>query len=1043
MRRKLKPVMTLAVLGSLLAASEAAAVVIRYVKFGASGTGLGTSWTDAYSGTLGLQNALGDPALAAGGEIWVAFGTYKPTNTADRNATFQLRNNVTIYGGFRGLPGDENVNDATTRPFVFAFDPQNPGDPSDAATHSVLSGDIGTNPGDLDGPNFANYSDNSYHLITGTATNSTAILVGCTIRGGNANGASDQRGGGFYNDGGNPTFSKCAFVNNLAYGGAGGALDIDGANTSYSDCLFQGNSALGGGAVHMNRGSSPTFNNCHFQANKATYTVSYTGGGAVYCRSDNPVPSRPVFTGCTFAGNTAANSGGAVFMDYDAQPRFVDCTFTANSCNVNGGVAFITASNPYFINSRFFGNQSPTGGALVITTGGVGPASPQLANCVFSGNSAINDAGAVFCNDECTPTFANCTFGRHSAARGGVFYVEDTGGGPTVTLNNCIVWNTNFAPIGAEIYLSGGTVNVSYSTVLGGYPGTGNITADPLLVDPDGVDNAYGTSDDDLRLSPASPCIDAGRNSDVPADYLDLDGDTNTTEPTPLDLAFGASPSHTRFLDDTYRCDTGSGSAPVVDMGAYENDGVWANPNVLFVNPGATGGNNGSTWNDAFTDLQPALSAATNFLTGCTLTTPPCPPHPNSMKLWVASGTYKPTSGTDRGSSFQLRNNVALYGGFNGTETLLSQRNPNPNTNGAVLSGNINSPGSDGDNSYHVVNASSVNTTAILNGFTIERGFGDGPSGPEQDRGGGLYCSAGSPTIANCVFRQNRSQLYGAGAHVDSGAARLVNCDFRNNSNLGTTLNGAGGVYCTGSGTTSLTNCVLNGNRGSAVGGLYLFSGTAILTHCTVVSNYPLANTGCAGCNGGLLNTGSLQLKNCILWGNVGKDMAAVGQSAQISGSTPSVTSRCCIQGWNGSLGGVGNIGDDPRLVDFDGLDNSPGTDDDNLRLLSVSPCIDRGGIVAVNDAADAADLDGDADCSEPLPLDLDRRPRRYDFPGAPDVGKGTEPIVDIGAYEFSAGDADICNGGLCPGDLNRDGFVNGLDTQAFVDLLLIGAVCP
>lgn len=76
------------------------------------------------------------------------------------------------------------------------------------------------------------------------------------------------------------------------------------------------------------------------------------------------------------------------------------------------------------------------------------------------------------------------------------------------------------------------------------------------------------------------------------------------------------------------------------------------------VNQAATGGTQtGANWAEAFTDLQQALAAAT---TGDT--------------IWVAAGTYKPTATTDRTVSFVLKDGVALYGGFSGTETDLEDR---------------------------------------------------------------------------------------------------------------------------------------------------------------------------------------------------------------------------------------------------------------------------------------------------------------------------------------------------------------------------------
>jgi hypothetical protein len=83
-----------------------------------------------------------------------------------------------------------------------------------------------------------------------------------------------------------------------------------------------------------------------------------------------------------------------------------------------------------------------------------------------------------------------------------------------------------------------------------------------------GLDGEWGTSDDDygdLRLASSSPGVDAGDNILVPKDILDLDGDANVTEKTPLDLDNNA-----RFMDVGVAADTGNGAPPIVDVGAYE-----------------------------------------------------------------------------------------------------------------------------------------------------------------------------------------------------------------------------------------------------------------------------------------------------------------------------------------------------------------------------------------------------------------------------------------------------------------------------------------
>lgn len=93
----------------------------------------------------------------------------------------------------------------------------------------------------------------------------------------------------------------------------------------------------------------------------------------------------------------------------------------------------------------------------------------------------------------------------------------------------------------------------------------GNLDVDPLFVDADGPDgNPLTLADNDWRLGAGSPGLDAGDNAEVSMDLLDLDGDANLLEPLPFDLDGGP-----RFVDDPAP-DSGSGTTPLVDLGAYE-----------------------------------------------------------------------------------------------------------------------------------------------------------------------------------------------------------------------------------------------------------------------------------------------------------------------------------------------------------------------------------------------------------------------------------------------------------------------------------------
>ena len=129
---------------------------------------------------------------------------------------------------------------------------------------------------------------------------------------------------------------------------------------------------------------------------------------------------------------------------------------------------------------------------------------------------------------------------------------------------------------------------------------------------------------------------------------------------------------------------------------------------LFYVNTSATGLNTGLSWNDAFTQLQPALQLAGS-----------------GDEIWIAKGTYRPTSSTDRTISFEPKSGVKLYGGFAGGETLLGQRDWVVNE--TVLSGDIGVMGISTDNTYNVVFLAYPDQYTLLDGLIIQDGVADAP----------------------------------------------------------------------------------------------------------------------------------------------------------------------------------------------------------------------------------------------------------------------------------------------------------------------------
>ena len=588
-----------------------AAGSVLYVDDTATGANDGSTWCDAYTD---LQPALA--TATAGDEVRVAQGIYRPAGPGgDRTATFQLVNGVALRGGYAGCGAPD------------------PDDRDIAAHETILSGDLSgddtpvacTNNspncdsfGRLCVDNFCiikqNNTENSYHVVTGSGTDTTAILDGFTITAGNADDIFlNNDGSGMFNETGSPTVTNCTFSGNSASSRGGGMYNFNNSNPTMTNCTFSGNShtgvfGAGGGGMYNSRNSNPTVTNCTFSHNSAKF-----GGGMNNCESN------PTLTNCTFSENSATETGGG--MDNDGNPMLTDCTFYGNQANNIGGGMY-NVGNATLTNCMFYANQANKNGGGIANGG-----SPMLTNCTFSGNSA-GVAGGMY--NVGNATLTNCTFSGNSAGSflglggGGMF--NDSGGqlmlinctfsGNSAAINgggmfaylsspaliNCILWgNSDEGGMdeSAQIHVDSSSPTVSYSIIQGlnTFAGNGNVGDDPLFVDASGQDDTAGTEDDDVRLLPGSPCIDAGNNDAVLPDSADLDDDGDTTEPTPLDLDGDA-----RFVDDPATPDTGNPGTlgpPIVDMGAFEFVNLCGNG---VMDPGEecdNGGDNSDTEPDA------------------------------------------------------------------------------------------------------------------------------------------------------------------------------------------------------------------------------------------------------------------------------------------------------------------------------------------------------------------------------------------------------------------------------------------------------------
>ncbi|MGV6852908.1 MAG: beta strand repeat-containing protein [bacterium] len=420
-------------------------------------------------------------------------------------------------------------------------------------------------------------------------------------------------------------------------------------------------------------------------------------------------------------------------------------------------------------------------------------------------------------------------------------------------------------------------------------------------------------------------------------------------------------------------------------------------PSKLYVDENVAVAGNGTSWTNAFDKLQDALAAAIT-----------------DTEIWVASGVYYPDTAVDPASTFTVPNGVKLYGGFNGTETNLTQRDPKNNL--TILSGDLNDDDTNkvngitvdyddlvGTNSYHLLTIANSDESTLIDGFTLTGGWANGMATADQ-RGSVINCGTGTISLNNLIVQgnrvENKSTLYGCDSITN-------NSEFLNNFSNGLgTISTSGGIYTdvviknnfafeqgsafylesknlelvrvalmgnsssefTGviranNGTLNLDNVLFQGNSVGDTGGAMMLQGSLVglFNNVTITGNRADVLNG-----GGIKSTisGSLEINNSILWNN--QDRNGVGTtSASIDHTgTGTVTIKSSIlQGSGGSsawtpsllVNGGGNLDIDPLFIANTDPSTAP-TLSGNARLQSTSTAVDAGDNSFVTGSTD---LDG------------------------------------------------------------------------------------
>jgi hypothetical protein len=422
----------------------------------------------------------------------------------------------------------------------------------------------------------------------------------------------------------------------------------------------------------------------------------------------------------------------------------------------------------------------------------------------------------------------------------------------------------------------------------------------------------------------------------------------------------------------------GDGSPDTITVSGGPTNGHGIAMGHIYVDIDATGLGIGTSWADAFTDLQAAISSAVS-----------------GYEIWVAEGTYLP--GSARADSFVPKPGVRVYGGFTGSETTRWQRDWNAHP--TILSCEIGAAGTT-DNCYHVVNAAGANRTAVLDGFVLTDGNANG--GGDHHNGGGILVFNGGLTVANSTVTGNHAGTYGGGVAVNAvGTVFLANSSITANVS---SWHGGGLHIAANAGTPStIVNSVFTGNSAFRGGGIAIEGQVFAPGLEPILVNLSLSGNSAGGEGHGIhTNTTTFNppggapvtIENSIIWDGL----------TSYGGSDTAVVNFSIVAGGWGT--GSHILTADPSFADAE------------LRLELDSTAIDAGDNNAV--PLDLYDVDGNHWTDEPIKTDRDFNDRFRDLPYVPNTGSAApdEWPVDMGAYEawdpalifahnFDSGDLD------------------------------------
>lgn len=840
--------------------------VIRVKPTGDDGND-GSSWLSAKKTVQAALDASGP-----GQEVWVAQGTYVENIT--------LESGVGLYGGFAGTETARDQRDwsanvtildgnqagsvvrspggCTETTVVDGFTIRNGSGtstyygPSGGGIYcydsspTIMNNSVTGNSASYGGGIWCEYSISN--ITHNTITNNTAVSgeglgggIGCfylppTIRDNTITGNAASLGGGIECDFCAPAITTNTIAVNTA-SRDGGGIDCYGSSATIAGNTITGNTSSSGGGV-FSRGGTPTITNNLISANRGD-------GGGIYCDG----PSATIADN-RIIGNTAPFAGGGGILSNYCEATIVDNTIADNSAEIEGGGGGIKSwySNAVIKNNRISGNRASSGGGILADG-----YAPTIGGNGIIGNFAISGGGGILCKGYPATITNNTIAGNGAGAYGGGIQCSSS----STVVNNIVAFNST------GVYRSSGTPTLRNNDVYGnaGYnysamtdpTGTdGNISVDPILA---GLE--YGN----VHIHPDSPCREAGDDSAVGPEWVDMDGQSR--------------------IQGTH-----------VDIGADESDGTaWSSGPyaVIRVTPAGNDANDGSAWDAAHAKrtVQAGIDAASAI----------------GGDVWVKAGTYY--------ERITLRSYAYVYGGFAGMETARGERDWTSNI--TIL---------DGGGVGTVVTSMVGNHVSIIDGFTIRNGHalrGGGiycaaptilrnnsiTANSALQSGGGVYCGSLATIEGNSISSNTASS--GAGVYCSSAATIT---DNRIAGNAAGSV--GGGIFSVLSSPTIANNMIVNNTASSYGGGVYCSSSPATITNNTIVGN-----TGSSyGAGIGCYSSSPTVANNIVAFNSSGvyKSSGAPNlRSNDVYGNT--------VRDYSGLSAGEGDISQDPLFVDRPGAD--------------------------------------------------------------------------------------------------------------------------